>query len=321
LFGGGVLLVAICVGAIAWMLRPPSASPEAYEPFAYSEIALPAFPSERGEPTPVEANEGVQFYQICLGEQGGYYEQPGMGGMIWLLLPAGEHPPQSLPALLIAASRLGGDKGSTLKNTDPREFVPYLQAGCAVIVYELDGPNVDLFDDEKVKRSFEAFRNSRAGLVNGRNALEYALQKVPEINPNQVYALGFSYEGAHALLLAEHEPRLTGVLAIEPRVDLVADTTPLILSTSSAELPGYVDLLTKASPKTHFKRLKMPVFLFHADAEKKLVSIHGVPEFAQQLKKQGTDVTFTVLKTPIGGDWKAGRDAGFEWLRERGAIK
>ena len=62
---------------------------------------------------------------------------------------------------------------------------------------------------------------SRAGLVNARNALEYLLAKVPEVNPaRKSMPPGTVPPAPCALLFAEHEPRLAGVIAYAPACDV-----------------------------------------------------------------------------------------------------
>ncbi len=66
-------------------------------------------------------------------------------------------------------------------------------------------------------RKYEAFRAADAGLINARNALEYTLAKVPEVNAKQLFSVGHSSAGTLALLFAEHEPRLQAALPTRQR--------------------------------------------------------------------------------------------------------
>ena len=45
--------------------------------------------------------------------------------------------------------------------------------------------------------------DAQAGLVNARNALEFVLARVPEVDPKRIYAAGHSSAGTLALLFAE----------------------------------------------------------------------------------------------------------------------
>ena len=158
---------------------------------------------------------------------------------------------------------------------------------------------------------------SRAGLVNARNALQYVLDKIPEVNPDQIYAAGHSSAATHALLFAEHEPRLAGVIAYAPAINVPKRLGPL-LRIFSLQMPGVVDFATQSSPHTHIARLKCPTFLFHAENDSNC-PIAETRNFSEELKQQGTDVTFVSVPT---GDHhysmiEEGIPAAIKWLEPR----
>ena len=153
--------------------------------------------------------------------------------------------------------------------------------------------------------------------MNARNALQYVLDKVPEVNPDQIYAAGHSSAATHALLFAEHEPRLAGVIAYAPAVNVPKRMAPL-LRILSLQMPGVVDFATQSSPHTHIARLKCATFLFHAEDDRNC-PIGQTRKFAEELKQQGTDVTF--VSVPTGDHYdsmiKEGIPAGIKWLDAR----
>ena len=53
---------------------------------------------------------------------------------------------------------------------NPDEYIAYVQAGFAVLVYELDGPSGEEGDIEAMQRALAAYRSSGAGLVNAFDA-------------------------------------------------------------------------------------------------------------------------------------------------------
>src|SRR5262245_14545591 len=216
---GVVLLCGACCGGVMMLSRPPVASAAAKQPFTFADVPLPAFP-QRDEADADEVEPGVRQYMInILDDEGGFYETPGHGGWLYLYLPPGEHQPKSLPCVLIAPAGSTLLDGMDLGDGDTPEHVPYVKAGCAVLAYELDGPCYDPTDFEEMKDAYKAFKDSRAGLVNGRNALEYLLAKVPEVDPARIYTAGHSSAASHALLFAAHEPRLAGAMAYAPAPD------------------------------------------------------------------------------------------------------
>jgi len=315
ILGGGALLLGLaCCGGVLFMAQPPQATAAAQEPFELDDVPMPVFP-DRGKPQ--EPERRVLKYEASLGESDGYYDVPGLGGKIVLYLPAGEHKPQSLPCILITGAGSNLLSGMLLGDGDSPEHIPYVQAGYAVVAYELDGPCDDLGDPNEMKRAYEAFKASRAGLVNARNAMQYALDRVPEVNPAKIFAAGHSSAATLALLLAEHEPRLAGVIAFAPAINLSERLGPL-LRVLSLQLPGVIDFVTQSSPATHRQRLKCPTFLFHAEDDSN-VPIAGSRKLAADLKEQGTDVTFVTAAT--GNHYQSmideGIPAAIKWLRQQ----
>jgi dienelactone hydrolase len=311
-FGGSALvLVLVCAGSGVIFSSPPKASATASQPFKFDDVPLPVFP-QRGAAS--EVAPGVLKREILLGEGDGYYSTPGHGGKLIVYVPLGKLRPKSIPCVLITGAGSNLLSGISLGDGDSPEHLPYLKEGYFVVAYELDGPLDDTSDVQQMKRAYDAFAASRAGLVNARNALEYVLEKVPEINPDQIYVAGHSSAATHALLFAEHEPRLAGVIAYAPAVN-VPERFGLLLRLLSLQMPGVVDFATQSSPHTHIGRLKCATFLFHAEDDSNC-PIAETRKFADALKQQGTDVTFV---TASRGDHydsmiEEGLPAAVKWL-------
>jgi dienelactone hydrolase len=316
--GSAILLGLVCCGGVMVLSKPPQASAAAKEPLKLDDIPLPVFP-DRGDPTEVAPR--VLKYQVSLGESGGYYDVAGIGGKLLVYLPAGDHKPKSLPCILLTGAGSNLLSGMSLGDGDSPEQVPYAQAGYAVVAYELDGPSENDGDPQEMRRSYEAFKASRAGLVNARNALQYALDKLPEVDPRQIYAAGHSSAATHALLFAEHEPQLAGVIAYAPAINIPERFGPL-LRAFAFQMPGVVDFATQSSPHTHRERLKCATFLFHAEDDSNC-PIAQTRRFADELKQQGTDVIFVTVAT--GDHYQSmineGIPAAIKWLRQRERAK
>ncbi len=315
---GAALLLVACCGGLMYLGRPPVASAAAKQPFVYADVPPPVFPDRSASS---ELEPGVTQFIIELGEDdGGFYETPGHGGILYLYLPTGEHAPRSLPCILIAPAGSTMLAGMDLVEEDEPEHIPYVKAGCAVLSYELDGPCFDDTEIDDQREAYQAFKASRAGLVNARNALEYVLAKMPEVDPARIYAAGHSSAATHALLFAEHEPRLAGVLAYAPACNLPKRMGPQ-LAIFRFVMPGVVDFVTQSSPSTHAANLKCPTFLFHAENDD-TCEFADTSALAETLKRQGTDVKFVSI--PSGEHYESmineGIPAGIEWLKQRGAI-
>ncbi|MGI8978097.1 MAG: alpha/beta hydrolase family protein [Pirellulaceae bacterium] len=313
--GGGALLFAVCCGGALWLGSPPKASAQASQPFEVVTVPLPAFPER--SPNRQTLEPGVIREEVSFGARGGSYSPPGHGGILWTYLPEGQHAPGSLPCILICGAGSTLLEGMSLTDRDASgdgdvpEHIPYAKAGFAVVAYELDGDG-ELGED----LAYDAFRQSRAGLVNARNALEYVLAKVPEVNPKQIYSAGHSSAGTMSLLFAEHEPRLAGCIAFAPCTDVPGFLGAVRALSFTHQ--GIADFVVQSSPSTHESRLNCPVFLFHAEDDGN-VDVEETEAFAARLQQKGRDVTLKIV--PTGDHYDSmieeGIPAAIQWLKSK----
>ncbi|HEV7280202.1 MAG TPA: prolyl oligopeptidase family serine peptidase [Pirellulaceae bacterium] len=306
----GLLVCCGCGGLVYWASSAPGASAAALEPFDPTSVPIPPMP-DRAAVEPYEVEPGAMLTELQFENSGG----PGQSGQVWLYLPPGDHAPGSLPCVLIAPAGTTMLEGMDLGEGDQAEHLPYVHAGFAVVAYSLDGPSFGEFDPA----AFNAFRDSMAGLVNARNAVEFVLAKVPEVDPKRIYAAGHSSAGTHALLLAEHEPRLAGAAAYMPAYD-VPKRFGWFLRFVEGQLPGATEFAHRSSPKTHADRLNCPVFLYTANDDSN-VPAADVRAAAEDLQSRGKDVTIEVA--PYGGHYEpmidSGIPAAIEWMKTKGA--
>ncbi|WP_425618518.1 alpha/beta hydrolase family protein [Anatilimnocola sp. NA78] len=317
---GGVcaVLFLACCGGLYYAVQGPAASAVAKQPFNVSAVPVPAFP-DRGMPT--ELTPGVQLYSIKInGQTGGHYSPPGHGGTIFVYLPAGQVQPKSLPCVLITGAGTdlmqGVEFDEILGAEDVPEHIPYVKAGMAVVAYEMDGSGYNEDSDEE--QMYEDFKASQAGLVNARNALEYILKHVPEVNPAKIYTAGHSSAGTAALLFAAHDPRVAGCVAFAPCSDVENFQPKILIRLIASDRPGLIDFLCQSSPKTHAANIKCPVLLFSAEDDG-VVDIKTTRDFERLLKKHNTDVTLQTV--PTGDHYQPmidhGIPAAIEWIKQR----
>ncbi len=293
--GGGSVLVFLLIIALKVGLRVAlhQGKGDAQQQAAVAvdtkgPIALPAFP----DPGPGrEIEPGVKFHEIRL--PGG--NQPGFGGKLWLYLPSDAQGLQSLPCVMITGAGSTLLEGMDLGDGDRPEHLPYVHAGYAVMAFELDGALPDVRSASSSQRSAASrkFLAARAGLVNAHIALEYVLAKVPQVDPQRIFAAGHSSAGTLALLFAEHEPRLKGCVAYAPCIDIGErfGATGVAL-----RLAGLGDLFTKYSPKMNGASLSCPLFLFHALDDSNVPASSSI-QWADELKAQGKNVTLETVPT------------------------
>jgi dipeptidyl aminopeptidase/acylaminoacyl peptidase len=203
------------------------------------------------------------------------------------------------------------------------ETLPYAQAGMAVVFYSLDGGLADLDNakDDQVLGAYQRFKAAYAGIVNGRNALEFLLAKVPQVNPRRIYTAGHSSAGTLSLLLAEHEPRLAGSIAYAPASDVEKRLASVTQDVRMRIMfSGLMSFVQRSSPKTHVARIQCPLFLFHANDDNN-VSVTESQAFAQQLQAAGKTVELQTV--PTGGHYNSmiqqGIPKAIEWLNRLNA--
>lgn len=246
---------------------------------------------------------------------------PGSRMQLRIYLPPGEHADKSLPCIVTPPATANVFLGVMVAPQDEfPEVQPYLDAGYAVIVYSIDGQlpqDAHQRPDHEFRVAFELARRRhfRAcfGAANGRNAVEYALRNLPQVDPHQIYAAGQNAAGSIALLLAENEPRLAGCIAIAPLVDVEARYE------QAAQVdPNIADLAffsAEQSPLTHPEGIECPVFLFHQPLED-APEFADTKNFAETIKQLGVDVTF-VIGDPEEFKFFGGAKKAVQWLEER----
>lgn len=208
--------------------------------------------------------------------------------------------------------------GMGLAEGDRAEHYPYVNAGFAVVSFEIDGhvPNMERASDASLLTAARQFRDAQAGLENVRLTLDYILEKVPHIDRDRIYIAGHSSAGTLALLAAAHEPRIKACLAYAPATD-VENHLAQALPTLEQSLPGFKKFIRFSSPKTHVNKLHCPVFLFHAKDDGNIPSSQTL-SFASQLKKSNPNVTVDIV--PAGGHYdsmiREGISKGIEWLKQ-----
>ena len=283
---------------------------------AYANTPLP----EYGAPSPDQVlAPDIHWSEIQLSGNG----QPGQSGRLWRYLPEGKHGPRSLACVLIAPAGSNLLQGNRFGGEDERrEHLPYVKQGMAVVGYELDGAvQSPQPSDAELTAAYGKFVAAQAGLINARNALEYVLKNMPEVDPDHIYAAGHSSAGTMALLFAEHEPRIRGVLAYAPVSDLEEHFAPHVRLLESS-LPNAREFIRLSSPRTHEAKLTCPVFLFQSQGDS-VVPYQQTGQFVNRLRSNHRDVQYEFI--PSGDHYdsmlSAGIPAGLRWLQVRSALK
>ena len=310
LFVGGMVLV---VGlAMVGKQTIASLSPDS--------VPVPQLP-DLGVATPIPGTRSTfQFIQIKQGSG------PGQTMQFRVYLPAVQSPPQSIPCVLLAPAGTNLLHGNPLDGGDYHdEALPYSEAGMAVVCFSLDGEmTVDQSAGERAYTlalgvAYRQFMASKAGVVNGRNALEFALAKLPQVNPKMIFTAGHSSAATLSLLMAANEERLAGAIAYAPATDLRIRLDGLAQDRSARSiLPGISTYLRTGSPITYVERFKCPLFVFHArdDSNEPFANTEN---FVNQLKAKSATVDFSVVSDGDHYDSmiQAGIPRAINWIQNQ----
>ena len=282
--------------------------------FPVGQVPVPTFP-ELGAAKVLEPS-GVKVHFVQMPKQHG--AAPGHGMNFRVYIPPGDHAPQSIPCVLVAPAGTNLLIGNDMDNDDyHKETLPYAEAGMAVVFYSLDGPyDMQNGKDAELGVAYLKFRAAMAGVVNGRNALEFASSKLPQVDPKRIYAAGHSSAGNVSLLLAAHEPRLAATIGFAACSDVEARLGAMNNAATRILLPDLTNFLKQSSPKTHPAKINCPVFLFHAQDDSN-VPVGDSQSFSQQLQAAGKKVELKLV--PTGDHYQPMIDEGVPsavaWLK------
>ena len=310
LFIGGMLLVV----GLAMVGKQTIAT------LSPASIAVPQLP-DLGVATRIPGtNSTFQFIRIKQGSG------PGQTMQFRVYLPVEQSPAQSIPCVLLAPAGTNMLHGNFLDGDDYHdEALPYSEAGMAVVCFSLDGEmTADPSAGERayalaLSVAYRQFMAAKAGVVNGRNALEFALAKLPQVNPKLIYTAGHSSAATLSLLMAANEERLAGAIAFAPITDLNIRLNELAQESSVRSiLPGLTTYLRTGSPVTYVERYKCPLFIFHARDDSN-ESFATTENFVNQLKAKSARVDFAIANTGDHYDSmiEAGIPRAIHWIQNQ----
>lgn len=298
-----VLLLAGLLCCASCRPSEPAAPPPPFKPLAELQNVPDLGPARRLEP-------GVLFHEVTLPREQATRR-------LWVYLPERAGPGR-LPCVFVAPAGSNLFTGKALGEGDRSEHLPYVRAGFAVVAYELDGPVPDTPEpaDAQVVAAFNSFRAAEAGVANARMAIDYALTKIPQVDPERIYVAGHSSAATLALLVAARDPRVKACVAYAPVTDIGQHLgAPLVRSLSSG-IPGFADFVRDNSPLKDAPRLRCPLFLFTADDDS-VVEPAQSARFAEAAGRTNPAVTYR--RVPSGDHYDSMINVGVpraaEWLR------
>lgn len=260
----------------------------------------------------------IFWSSITFGEQLTKTEliNPNTNGKVWVYLPENSNQ-QTLPVILIppAGSRLF--HGMTLSEGDSPEHKPYVNAGFAVISFDLSGPWPAIETDQAIFSAITGFVSRRAGVDDAKEALDLAKKKFRILNLDEVYVAGHSSAGTVSLMIAQQLPNIKAAIAYAPIIDTqhyLAEISNMVRN----EIPAFKTVLIDTSPHNNIAKYTMPIFLFVAKDDTHMSDqMESYTLFKTSLHKAGTKITFNQVES--GGHYQSmineGIPSAIQWLK------
>ena len=218
-----------------------------------------------------------------------------------------------VPLVLIAPAGSPMYLGMRVGDGDTPEQLPYAQASCVVVAYDVSGAQEG---DDPEPASLAAFMAAKGGVEDGKRALDYALKSIPEIDPSRVIAVGHSSAATIAIQLASSDARIKACVAYAPLVDVEAWLAPLMGRLENAA-PGFEAFIQESSPAKHMDRPQQQLFLFHA-ADDDVVPAEPIHRLAKSAPKA------TLVEVQSGGHYNSmiehGIPSAIHWLRNQNML-
>ena len=235
---------------------------------------------------------------------------------VWIYLPDPQ-PKTKMPVILIAPAGSPLFHGMALAPADEVEHIPYAKAGFAVVAYDLDGDTGQgRPTTEQALAAATAFKDSKAGFIDEQNAVTFALAKVPNLDKDRIYMVGHSSAGAHALMMAEQDPRIKACVAYAPASEVATHINPKAVDTLDRHISGFRDFINWASPDHHLESLKCPVMIFQAKDDS-VVPVSMNIDFDKKLSQTNKHVTLKLVEK--GDHYQPMLDQGIptaiKWLK------
>jgi hypothetical protein len=199
---------------------------------------------------------GIPMYALHL--VGGFVGEPMA---LMLYMPPGKHADHSLPCVFMFAATGAVLEGQTLVERDSREALFLARSGVAALVFDTSRwpPSGR---PQAAGAGEQEFIQNDCGRYSAQDAMNFALAKVPAINPDRLYAAGERGGARAALYWAAMEPRIKGVAALSPACDVAAHLDrPATELESQFKFSGVDEFVKRTSPINRVADINCPVLI------------------------------------------------------------
>jgi hypothetical protein len=240
------------------------------------------------------------------------------GEQLWIYTPRSDAGGVK-DVVLVAPAGSNLMTGMKLSEGDRPEHLPYVGAGYAVFAYELPGAPPDTDDGLATFAAMGDFRTAQAGLGTAAAVLDEATRRFPEQLADGALIAGHSSAATHALYVASQEPRIRGVAAYAPVIDVQAHLGTEVMEELNRGFPGYGEFLAQISPINVVDELApKPVFLFSAKDDSLVDGQSARLHLALSQAKNEPPPTSKHLEVDTGGHYSSmleqGIPAAIEWF-------
>ncbi|WP_310489482.1 hypothetical protein, partial [Chamaesiphon sp. VAR_69_metabat_338] len=240
------------------------------------------------------------------------------------------HPAKSkIPCIFVAPSGTTPLYGQKLEPMRREEYIEYIKAGYAVMAYDVDGAIQDMSKaneepllrdpDKIVTYRLKEHKASDGGVLNTKLAIDYAIARIPQIDPNAIYTGGTGSGGTIALMAAAADNRVKGAIVFNPVTD-IPKKFPRLIENISKVVTRYPEAIERFSPYQNALKINKPLFIFQDDIST-MNSAEDTNSFIELVSKSNSAVTF--FHTPVPPDFRytiqppAGNKQSIEWLNSQ----
>jgi dienelactone hydrolase len=208
-----------------------------------------------------------------------------------------------LPCIFVAPSATAPLYGQTIDEETVVywHYINYVKAGYAVIAYDVDGyidqigrineTSLVTQPDKVVINSLKAYKASDAGVLNAKLAIDYAVARLPQIDPDAMYTAGSGAGGTLSLMVAATDKRIKAAIAYSPTTDVPKQYGSLVETISKA-VPGYKEFIDRSSPHHNIEKMNKPILIFHDDRLTE-TSLEDTTNFVALVKKNNPLISLT----------------------------
>ena len=235
---------------------------------------------------------------------------PGKLMQLRIIIPENHVEGTKIPLVLVAPAGTNLMTGIHMPDRKyTAETQPYVDAGMMVCVYTIDGVKPDGELTVSLLNYLHFWlRNAEGGTINGRIALDYVLDKFPDVDRNRIYTAGHSSAGTAALQLASADSRIKKCAAYAPICFLDRRLGPVLDDPQiSKEVEGIHDYVRGWSPHRRVEQFHCPVMVFHA-VDDGNEPWQNTRDFAKLLTRNGKDIK--MVSSRRGGHYQSMIDEG-----------